>query len=349
MSTGLGIPDAVRAGRDSLHGTPTPLQRPDLPTTEPWPESLPAALHPAPLHCALPESRRRALARPLSLVYAPPELRFLKYEGLGNDFVLLEEAELGGVPLTPAEAVAICDRHLGVGADGVLVIEREPWAMRVHNADGSMAQMCGNGLRCVALHLQGAGAGDEFVVETDSGPHACRVIASSPQAEVEVAMRAAEIDPARVPVTADAPLIDAAFDLEGSTLRLSAVSMGNPHAVLFDLSSERASELGPRLSVDPRFPEGVNAGFVTRRGDVFELRVHERGVGWTRACGTGACAAAYAAVLTGRAARHAPIVIELPGGRLTLEVGEDGSPILMRGRARHVFDGTLSRERLLVP
>jgi len=275
-------------------------------------------------------------------------LRFSKYEGLGNDFVLLDEAELAGVPLTPAEAVALCDRRLGVGADGVLVIEREPYGMRVHNADGSMAEMCGNGLRCVALWLQERGAGDEFLVQTDAGDHACHVLAPGRHGQVEVAMRTAETAPEDVPVLADAPLIDAEFELDGTALRLTAVSMGNPHALVFDLAPEDVRRLGPLLTKDPRFPEGVNAGFITSRDDHFELRVHERGAGWTRACGTGACAAAYAAVRTRRAKRHAPIDMQLPGGRLRLEVGQEGAPISMRGAARRVFDGELRRD-LLVP
>jgi len=219
--------------------------------------------------------------------------------------------------------------------------------MRVHNADGSMAEMCGNGLRCVALWLYERGAGDAFTLQTDAGTHACRVLAPGPNGEVEVAMRSAETSPESVPVHADAPLIDAEFELHGTALRVTAVSMGNPHVVLFDLAPEDVLRLGPLLTSDAHFPEGVNAGFVTPKDGYFELRVHERGAGWTRACGTGACAAAYAAVISGRAERHTPIEIRLPGGRLTLEVGDEGAPILMRGAARHLFDGELERERLL--
>jgi len=200
----------------------------------------------------------------------------------------------------------------------------------------------------VALWLHERSAGDTFSVETDAGPHACRVVALAPHAKVEVAMHTAEVKPAQIPVLADAPLIDADFELDGVALRVTAVSMGNPHALVFDLAPADVDRLGPLLTTDARFPEGVNAGFITRRGDHFELRVHERGAGWTRACGTGACAAAYAAVRTGRAERHAPIDIELPGGRLRLVVAEEGAPISMRGAARHVFDADLDRERLLI-
>jgi len=199
----------------------------------------------------------------------------------------------------------------------------------------------------VALWLRTRGAGDTFTLETDAGSHACRVLTPSPDGEVEVAMRRAETSPQSVPVLSDGPLIDSDFELDGTVLRLTAVSMGNPHALVFDLSREDSERLGPLLTSDARFPEGVNAGFISPRGDHFELRVHERGAGWTRACGTGACAGAYAAVITGRAERHTPIEIQLPGGRLTLEVGDEGAPILMRGGARHVFDGELERKRLL--
>ncbi|HJL27574.1 MAG TPA: diaminopimelate epimerase, partial [Polyangiaceae bacterium LLY-WYZ-15_(1-7)] len=246
-------------------------------------------------------------------------VRFAKYEGLGNDFVVIERAELSDV--SPAQAIAWCDRHLGVGADGVLLVDRASPSMRVINADGSVPEMCGNGLRCVVWHLARVDAlpgGDEVVVQTGAGPHACRLLRGEGGAEVEVAMRAPSLAPADVPVDAAAPLVDAPF-LEG--LRVTAVSMGNPHAVTFDDVGARRGSLGPRVQEDARFPEGVNVGFARPAHAGFELAVYERGAGWTRACGTGACAAAVAAVETGRAERHAPLPIHLPGGTLTITVG----------------------------
>lgn len=276
-------------------------------------------------------------------------LAFSKYEGLGNDFMMVEADDVPA-GLEAGLVRALCDRHLGVGADGVIttgVREGRPF-MRVQNADGSVPGMCGNGIRCVALHLvrtERAEAGAEIIIDTDSGPHACRVAASDGRdsiGSVEVRMRPPSLVPADVPVRADAPLIDASMSFGADELRITTVSMGNPHAVTFDDVGERRLSIGPRIGGDPRFPEGVNVGFArTSPGGDIVLHVLERGAGWTRACGTGACAAAVAAVETGRASRGQPIAVELPGGRLRITVAAPGEPVTMDGPARHVFDGQL--------
>lgn len=264
-------------------------------------------------------------------------LRFDKYEGLGNDFVVIDDVEV-----TPAQAAAMCDRHLGIGADGILLVtarEGEPPSMRVINADGSIPEMCGNGLRCVALHLVRTGKlrGHELVVDTAAGPHACRVLDDG---RVTVQMAVPSLDPARIPVRASAPMIDAPFEIDGTTLRVTAVSMGNPHAVTFDDVGDRRLELGPRIERDPRFPERVNVGFARiDPAGAIDLAVFERGAGWTRACGTGACAAAVAAVTTARAPRDTPIEVRLPGGPLHIVVNSPHAPVQMTGPARHIFSG----------
>jgi diaminopimelate epimerase len=269
-------------------------------------------------------------------------LAFSKYEGLGNDFVIVDVDAWGSRP--DRDAIAICDRFTGVGADGVLVVDARAPSMRVINADGSTSEMCGNGLRCVVLHLarRGAFTGSEVVVQTDAGPHPSVVVSTFDRgAEVEVHMRVPSLAPADLPLVASAPLVDAPF-VDG--VRFTGVSMGNPHAVTFDTVDEHARlALGPRVQADVRFPEGVNVGFVRSTDDArtFDLDVFERGSGWTRACGTGACAAAVAAVVTGRARRHEPVVMRLPGGPLTITVGAEHEPVRMRGPARHVFDGVL--------
>lgn len=269
------------------------------------------------------------------------QLQFSKYEGLGNDFVVVDAAHDA---LSAEQAVALCDRHLGIGADGVLLVDRSAGVprMRVINADGSVPEMCGNGIRCVALHLQRSGLGREFVVDTDAGPHACRVLSGDArQAHVAVSMRAAELAPAAVPVLADAPMIDAPWRVDGQALRLTAVSLGNPHAVSFDDVGAERTRLGPAIQRDARFPQGVNVGFARMRGPAsVELAVFERGAGWTRACGTGACAAAVAAVETGRAQRGTPVEVALPGGTLVIDVGEPGARLSMTGPARLVFSGS---------
>jgi diaminopimelate epimerase len=269
-------------------------------------------------------------------------MRFAKYEGLGNDFVIVD-GRTQDLALAAKHAVALCDRHRGIGADGVLLLEVNGGvpAMRVINADGSRPEMCGNGLRCIAQYLAQTGfrqAPFELDIDTDSGPHHCRVFGDL----IEVAMRPASLDPAAIPIQADGPLLDATFEIEGARVRLSCVSMGNPHAVTFDDIGAARTTLGPLLGTHPRFERGANIGFARMKGpERIELAVWERGAGFTQACGTGACAAAVAAVETGRATRGKPIEVQLPGGVLTVVIGGPGSPVLMTGPARPVFHGEI--------
>jgi diaminopimelate epimerase len=255
--------------------------------------------------------------------------------------VLLEGASAF---LSPEEVRWICDRHRGVGGDGILftgVREGRPF-MKVMNADGSRAQMCGNGIRCVALHLVRRGLVEHptFEVDTDAGPHRCHVLDQGAHGRVEVTMRPPSVGPDSVPVRAASPLIDAT--LPGIEPRITAVSLGNPHAVTFDVEGDARLTLGPRIQEHPVFPEKVNVGFARMLGrSQIVLDVYERGAGWTQACGTGACAAAFAAVVTGRAPRGVPLEVLLPGGLLEILVGEVGEPIRMTGPARHVFWGTI--------
>jgi diaminopimelate epimerase len=267
---------------------------------------------------------------------------FAKYEGLGNDFVVVDLERVGAAP-SAEQVVQICDRHLGVGADGVLLaaIAKGGASMKVINADGSVPEMCGNGIRCVALHLRRTGqiGANEFDIDTESGPHTCRVL---DLAMVQVSMRPPTLEPREVPVVADAPLVDHEFVIEGQSLHVTAVSMGNPHAVTFDNPGERWNEIAQALQRDAAFPHHANVGFARMVApQQIDLAVFERGSGWTRACGTGACAAAVAAVETGRAQRHEPIAVRLPGGVLTIAVGAPGERLSMTGPARHVFDGEL--------
>jgi len=278
---------------------------------------------------------------------APRALSFSKYEGLGNDFLIVFDA----VAMDPAWAAALCDRHLGVGGDGVLLVGRDRARQRVRmdvwNADGSRSEMCGNGLRCVALALAERGdvdPGVPFEVETDAGPHRVLVVTQAdgePLREVTVDMRAPSLDPADLPFAGNRPLVQGELVGGPSGLSWTAVSMGNPHLVTFDAVAPGArARIGPELERYPAFPQGVNVGFAELRAPgELALTVWERGVGITRACGTGACAAAVAAVETGRHPRETPITVRLPGGPLTITVGPVGSPVRMTGPARHVFDG----------
>lgn len=274
------------------------------------------------------------------------ELSFEKYEGIGNDFLVVDDPAAAD-RMDPALAMRLCHRHRGVGGDGVLLTglrDGRPF-MRVFNADGSVPEMCGNGLRCVAFHLVRSGrarAAEPFVVETDAGDHTVvvqRVLGV--EADVEVTMRAPSLQPADLPLEAERPWIDEPIEVLGRLVRVTAVSMGNPHAVLFEENDERDA-LGPALERDARFPARVNVGFASRTARGLELAVWERGVGWTMACGTGACAAAVAAVETGRAERGRPLPVRLPGGELTIFVGDEGAPVRMTGPARHVFSGRIA-------
>lgn len=256
-------------------------------------------------------------------------LRFAKYQGLGNDFVLVE-----GPLMDPDRARRLCDRHRGIGADGVVTIlpPRSPGAvatMHIYNSDGSVAEMCGNAIRCVAVHLAAArGAPDAQLIDTGAGPKRC---ALQRGAGGRIEAVAVEMGPARVEGEED-------FEVAGERLHAVRVNMGNPHAVLFDAPTrERAGSIGPRL--EKAVAGGVNVGFARPGPDGIDLAVWERGAGLTDACGTGACAAAIAAVRSGAAKAGAPIEVRLPGGALRITVAADLVGVVMQGPAQHVFDG----------
>lgn len=283
--------------------------------------------------------------------------RMFKYEGLGNDFILVERPVSERDDAADAAlARALCDRHFGVGADGLLFVDPKSPSMHVVNADGSVPEMCGNGLRCVALHYarrEPVSDGALLMrIDTGAGPHDCRIEREPGQdgeAWVTVEMAVPSLEPRDLPADQAEPLIDTRFQVGEHAVRLTGVSMGNPHAVTFDALPEpvriRQVTLGPAVQALPLFPRGVNVGFATAvdaDGDGlatrFTLDVYERGAGWTLACGTGACAAGVAAVVTGRAPRHTPLRFDLPGGPLEITVGEPGERVRMRGPARFVFD-----------
>lgn len=271
-------------------------------------------------------------------------VRFYKYEGLGNDFLIIEKGDLGDSRLTTKQAIALCDRHLGVGADGVLVLDVDAPSMLVINSDGSVPEMCGNGVRCAALHLARRGDRKDLEVEIDTGAGAqtCRVENHGRLGSVVVQLRGASLSPPDIGLQSDTPWVDWSLRIADRELHLTAVSMGNPHAVTFDDVGEARLEIGDALQRDPHFPLGVNVGFVSQReGNTMRLDVLERGAGWTRACGTGAAAAAIAAVETGRAERGEPLSIRLPGGVLTVVPRGAGEPVQMEGPARFVFQGEI--------
>jgi diaminopimelate epimerase len=262
-------------------------------------------------------------------------VQFFKYEGLGNDFIVVEATEEGVV--SPARAVALCDRRFGVGADGVLLVlpPRNPECdvrMRVVNADGSVPEMCGNGVRCVAIHVARARGLLEGTLRVDTDARICACVVED--------LRGQGV------VTVDMGIIrlfgDRTIDVAGTRVSVAVADAGNPHAVLFGTFARRdVDHLGPRLATHPDFPRGTNVEFSRVAGDGIDLIVWERGVGITLACGTGACATAAVACAKGLVARGSPIAVRLPGGRLDVMIDE-GDRATMRGPARLVFSGEVN-------
>jgi diaminopimelate epimerase len=280
--------------------------------------------------------------------------RFFKYHGLGNDFLVID-ARRGGRNVTAAESIALCHRHHGVGGDGVLWLgppAREGVArLIITNSDGSHAEMCGNGIRCVAKYLADrAGVrGDTLAVETDAGLLACELYRAHDGSveSVRVAMGRPRLERAEIPMKgATARCVDEPLEVGGEPLRITAVSMGNPHAVSFDGlglnedAVERAKRVGPLLEHHPLFPARTNVELArVRSRREIDLVVWERGCGITQACGTGACATTVAAILNDRADAGEEVNVHLLGGTLHITVARDLSQVFMRGPATFVFEG----------
>jgi diaminopimelate epimerase len=256
-------------------------------------------------------------------------LKFEKWEGLGNDFIVVWDGSLAGVD--DAAVRALCDRRFGIGADGVLVVEgaaTDRPRMIVRNADGSRPEMCGNGIRCVAGALGREGL---VVIATDAGDKTCEVRRRDAQV-VDVLV---EMGPARRGE-------DLMAQVDGAELRFLTIDMGNPHVVTFDLFGDEAlKRVGPRIGT--QVPGGTNVELCAQGPDEIAALVWERGVGPTLACGTGACAVAAAACETGRATFGAPVRVRLPGGTLEITVANGAREVRMRGPARRVFTGEVVR------
>jgi diaminopimelate epimerase len=264
------------------------------------------------------------------------DFKFDKYEGLGNDFILLEAASRTAIDAQLARR--LCDRHFGVGADGVLLVtpassEQARARMTVFNADGSRAQMCGNGLRCVALALARQDAATEirYVVETDAGLLPCEG-----EREADVAQVCIEMGVGR-------QVGDHVAYFDRKEHRFTRISMGNPHAVTFDvkLSPEEIDRFSPQVSA--AFPEGCNVEFATVQDEhTVDLTVWERGVGRTLACGTGAAATVLAAALAKRVPFEQAVEVRLPGGPLQIWVESETLAVRLCGPARRVYSGEVA-------
>ncbi|MEM9531185.1 MAG: diaminopimelate epimerase [Pseudomonadota bacterium] len=269
-------------------------------------------------------------------------LPFTKMHGLGNDFVVVDDraGDLAGFASDDYRLLA--DRHLGIGCDQVLVIEEKEGApaYRVYNADGSEVGQCGNGARCVArwLHDRGLIAA-QATLGSAAGPIA---VAVRDDGEVSVDMGQPRFAPADIPLLSEQPGPAHTISLADGSLQVYAVSMGNPHAVLLvdDVAGAPVDELGLALQSRPQFPERVNVGFAQRLGDdAIALRVYERGVGETQACGTGACAAVAALKAAGKLG-PGEVAVHLPGGELRIAWPGNPAQVKMTGPAAYVFQGT---------
>jgi diaminopimelate epimerase len=270
---------------------------------------------------------------------------FTKMHGLGNDFVVID-AVRQSVDLPPERVRRLADRRLGVGCDQVLVVTpasgpHADFGYRIFNADGGEVEQCGNGARCFARFVRDRGLTErsEIRVETLAGVIRPRV---EPDGQVTVDMGRPRFSPPEVPFLAPAEAPAYVLDVQGETLRIGVVSMGNPHAVVQveDLAQAPVARLGPRIEGHPRFPRRVNAGFVqvVDPGHI-RLRVYERGVGETLACGTGACAAVAVGRRWGLLGES--VDVDLPGGRLRIRWDGGDGPVWMTGPAVTVFEGEI--------
>ncbi len=276
-------------------------------------------------------------------------IKFTKMHGLGNDYIYINCLE--GAPRDPASlAVEMSDRHKGVGADGIILIMDSNVAdfkMRMFNADGSEGKMCGNASRCIGKYVYEHGLTDKQIIklETLSGIKILSLDVKAGKVEaVTVDMGEPVIDSPLVPVISDRPsVINAPVDTSAGEVRINAVSMGNPHGVIFveDLDKVDVHTLGRELELHPMWPDRANIEFAqVMSSDRIRMRVWERGSGETLACGTGACATVVAAAINGLTSRE--VSVELLGGTLEIDWGDDGH-VYMKGGATTVFTGSYPR------
>jgi diaminopimelate epimerase len=276
-------------------------------------------------------------------------LQFTKYQGLGNDFILVDNRDSTTPKVTPEQAIALCDRHFGIGGDGVIFAlpgqDGTDYTMRIFNSDGSEPEMCGNGIRCMArfiADLEGANAKESYTIHTLAGLIVPKLTADG---QVTVDMGKPRLAASEIPTTlagTDGQSIDQPLTVAGQTWQVTNVSMGNPHCITFvdDVAAIDLEKIGPQFEHNAAFPQRTNTEFIqVVRPDYLKMRVWERGAGITLACGTGACAALVAAVLNGKSDRTA--TIELPGGPLLIEWAANDR-IFMTGPATLAFTGSVA-------
>jgi diaminopimelate epimerase len=275
-------------------------------------------------------------------------IAFSKYQGLGNDFILIDNRRSDIPFIEPDEAISWCDRHFGIGADGVIFVlpgqNGCDYTMRIFNSDGSEPEMCGNGIRCMAkfiAELEGKIDTEvTYKIHTLAGTMVPQVLSDG---QVQVDMGEPRLTAAEIPTSlemVDDKVVDRSIEVDGKTWSVTCVSMGNPHCMTFveDVKAIPLETIGPKFEHHSVFPQRTNTEFVqVIRPDYLRMRVWERGAGITLACGTGACATVVAGVLTGKSDRAC--TVELPGGCLHIDWSLADNRIYMTGPAELVFTG----------
>jgi diaminopimelate epimerase len=277
-------------------------------------------------------------------------IEFTKYQGLGNDFILVDNRHQATPRITPDQAIQICDRHFGIGADGVIFVlpgeQGADYTMRIFNSDGSEPEMCGNGIRCLGRFIAELEGQENqsivYKIHTLAGSIVPEIL---PDGQVRVDMGEPRLSAAEIPTTLpeqNGQVVRQTLQVLDQDYEATCVSMGNPHCMIYvdDVAAFPLAELGPKFEHHPAFPQRTNTEFVeVVRPDYVKMRVWERGAGITLACGTGACATVVAGVLTGHNQRVC--TVELPGGPLQIEWSESNNHVYMTGPATVAFRGNV--------
>ncbi|MGL4880852.1 MAG: diaminopimelate epimerase [Waterburya sp.] len=275
-------------------------------------------------------------------------IEFSKYQGLGNDFILIDNRHTAQPIITPEQAIKMCDRHFGIGADGVIFAlpgkEGSEYTMRIYNSDGSEPEMCGNGIRCLAKFIADLEGNSEvnksYRIDTLAGIIIPKLESNG---DVTVDMGKPQLTAAAIPTTLNSQegkVISQPLEVGNDTWSVTAVSMGNPHCITFVADSEAIDleKIGPLFEHHPAFPQRTNTEFIeVIKSDYIKMRVWERGAGITLACGTGACASVVAGVLNEKCDRNC--TVELPGGCLQIDWSPVDDKVYMTGPAVEVFKG----------
>ena len=277
-------------------------------------------------------------------------IEFSKYQGLGNDFILVDNRHSIEPVVTPERAISMCDRHFGIGGDGVIFVlpgtTDTDYSMRIYNSDGSEPEMCGNGIRCLAKFIAELEGNNEvnksYRIDTLAGVIIPKLESNG---EVTVDMGEPELTAAKIPTTlagAEEKVVAQPLEVGARTWSVTTVSMGNPHCITFveDISAIALAEIGPLFEHHTVFPQRTNTEFIeVVSSDYIKMSVWERGAGITLACGTGACASVVAGVLNNKCDRSC--TVELPGGCLQINWSAEDNRVYMTGPATKVFRGSL--------